>query len=113
MAEFQEAFNLFDKDGDGKVTSNELGVVMRSLGQRPTEGELRDMVNEVDEDGKLCRVWWMSVWCGGCCVQCDQCGAQCSVQSTCSVQCDTVWWVECTVWSIRWMKMVNFIQCGR
>ncbi|CDW53538.1 Calmodulin [Trichuris trichiura] len=51
IAEFQEAFNLFDKDGDGKITSQELGVVMRSLGQRPTESELRDMVNEVDEDG--------------------------------------------------------------
>lgn len=51
IAEFQEAFNLFDKDGDGKITSQELGIVMRSLGQRPTEAELRDMVNEVDEDG--------------------------------------------------------------
>ncbi|KRY38269.1 Calmodulin, partial [Trichinella spiralis] len=51
IAEFQEAFNLFDKDGDGKITSQELGIVMRSLGQRPTESELRDMVNEVDEDG--------------------------------------------------------------
>jgi len=51
VLEFQEAFGLFDKDGDGKITSTELGVVMRSLGQRPTEAELRDMVNEVDEDG--------------------------------------------------------------
>lgn len=27
---------LFDKDEDGTVTMAELGVVMRSLGQRPT-----------------------------------------------------------------------------
>lgn len=27
---------LFDKDEDGTVTIAELGVVMRSLGQRPT-----------------------------------------------------------------------------
>jgi Ca2+-binding EF-hand superfamily protein len=51
VAEFQEAFSLFDKDGDGRITSVELGVVMRSLGQRPSESELRDMVNEVDADG--------------------------------------------------------------
>lgn len=42
---------LFDKDEDGTITMAELGVVMRSLGQRPTETELRDMINEVDEDG--------------------------------------------------------------
>uniref|UniRef100_A0AAR5PC58 EF-hand domain-containing protein n=1 Tax=Dendroctonus ponderosae TaxID=77166 RepID=A0AAR5PC58_DENPD len=51
VAEFKEAFMLFDKDEDGMITMAELGVVMRSLGQRPTETELRDMVNEVDQDG--------------------------------------------------------------
>lgn len=49
--EFKEAFKLFDKDGDGTITTKELGTVMRSLGQNPTEAELQDMVNEVDEDG--------------------------------------------------------------
>lgn len=51
VAEFKEAFMLFDKDEDGAITMAELGVVMRSLGQRPTETELRDMVNGVDQDG--------------------------------------------------------------
>ncbi|KYN05312.1 Calmodulin [Cyphomyrmex costatus] len=51
VAEFKEAFMLFDKDEDGTITMAELGVVMRSLGQRPSETELRDMVNEVDQDG--------------------------------------------------------------
>merc|ERR1711998_386147 len=51
MGEFKEAFSLFDKDGDGTITTKELGTVMRSLGQNPTEAELQDMINEVDADG--------------------------------------------------------------
>ena len=51
IAEFKEAVSLFDKDGDGTVTTKELGTVMRSLGQNPTEAELQDMINEVDADG--------------------------------------------------------------
>lgn len=46
IAEFKEAFSLFDKDGDGTITTKELGTVMRSLGQNPTEAELQDMVKK-------------------------------------------------------------------
>lgn len=52
FSEFKEAFSLFDKDGDGTITTKELGTVMRSLGQNPTEAELQDMINEVDADGE-------------------------------------------------------------
>lgn len=51
IAEFKEAFSLFDKDGDGNITTKELGTVMRSLNLNPTEAELQDMINEVDADG--------------------------------------------------------------
>ncbi|KAJ6218910.1 hypothetical protein RDWZM_004722 [Blomia tropicalis] len=51
VAEFKEAFMLFDKDLDGRITATELGIVMRSLGQRPTETELKNMVTMVDQDG--------------------------------------------------------------
>ncbi|XP_023236518.1 calmodulin-like isoform X3 [Centruroides sculpturatus] len=51
IAEFREAFSLFDKDGDGHITTEELGTVMRSLGQTPTQAELHDMIKEVDTDG--------------------------------------------------------------
>uniref|UniRef100_A0A4X2L2T7 EF-hand calcium-binding domain-containing protein 11 n=1 Tax=Vombatus ursinus TaxID=29139 RepID=A0A4X2L2T7_VOMUR len=47
---FKEAFSPIDKDGDGTVTTEELGL-MRSLGQNTTEAELQDMINEVDADG--------------------------------------------------------------
>ena len=56
--EFKEAFSLFDKDGDGTITTKELGTVMRSLGQNPTEMELQDMINEVDADGVLNKTYF-------------------------------------------------------
>ncbi|KAI7774127.1 calmodulin [Diaporthe eres] len=47
---FKEAFLVFDKDGNGEITKEELGTIMRSLGLNPTDGELQDMVDEVDVD---------------------------------------------------------------
>ena len=46
---------LFDDGADyvsctGQITTKELGTVMRSLGQNPSESELQDMINEVDAD---------------------------------------------------------------
>ncbi|KAH8407017.1 hypothetical protein KR222_004144, partial [Zaprionus bogoriensis] len=51
MAEFKEAFALFDKSGSGTISTRELGNLMKSLGQNPTEAELRDLVTEVDANG--------------------------------------------------------------
>ncbi|XP_067682358.1 calmodulin-like [Haliotis asinina] len=51
ISEFKQCFAHMDKDGDGMITTKELGIVMRSLGQNPTEAELQDMINEVDADG--------------------------------------------------------------
>lgn len=55
VAEFREAFMLFDKDGDGSITKEELGRVMRSLGQFAREEELQQMLHDVDIDGE-CRI---------------------------------------------------------
>ncbi|MEM7132538.1 MAG: EF-hand domain-containing protein [Chloroflexota bacterium] len=48
IAQFKEEFSLFDKDGDGSITTKELGTVMRSLGQNLAESELQEMIDEVD-----------------------------------------------------------------
>jgi len=50
VAELKEVFMLFDRDEDGVLSIQELQVVMKSLGQRPTEEELLTAVREVSED---------------------------------------------------------------
>ena len=41
LEEYKDVFNMYDKNRDGKITVKELGTVMRSLGQNPTEAELQ------------------------------------------------------------------------
>lgn len=50
IEDFREVFQLFDRNGDGTIDVKELSVVMKSLGQSPTDQELKDMVNSVDVD---------------------------------------------------------------
>jgi len=50
-AEFREAFNEFDKDGSGSISTKELVGVMRSIGQNPTEDEILELILEADTDG--------------------------------------------------------------
>jgi len=47
VAEFKEVFLLFDKDGDGKITTKEVDTVIRSLG---TGAEMH-RIDEFDPDG--------------------------------------------------------------
>eukprot|EP00008_Paramoeba_atlantica_P006448 CAMPEP_0201498216 /NCGR_PEP_ID=MMETSP0151_2-20130828/69987_1 /ASSEMBLY_ACC=CAM_ASM_000257 /TAXON_ID=200890 /ORGANISM="Paramoeba atlantica, Strain 621/1 / CCAP 1560/9" /LENGTH=149 /DNA_ID=CAMNT_0047889641 /DNA_START=45 /DNA_END=494 /DNA_ORIENTATION=- len=51
IAEFKEAFSLFDKDGDGIISTKDLGSVLRAVGQNLAEEELQDMIKEIDHDG--------------------------------------------------------------
>jgi len=50
-AEFKEAFDEFDKDGSGTISTKELLLVMRSIGQNPTEDEILELVMESDLNG--------------------------------------------------------------
>ena len=49
--ELKEAFIVYDTDGDGAINSKELGYVLRTLGQNPTETELEDILLDADDDG--------------------------------------------------------------
>ncbi|KAG2256015.1 hypothetical protein Bca52824_075309 [Brassica carinata] len=51
IIEFKEVFCLLDKDGDGRITVEELLTVIRWLDQNPTEQELHDIITEIDSDG--------------------------------------------------------------
>ncbi|XP_055891286.1 neo-calmodulin-like isoform X2 [Biomphalaria glabrata] len=51
IRELRQAFQLFDKDGDGSISTEELGTVMRNLGQFPSMDELNLMLREIDIDG--------------------------------------------------------------
>ena len=50
-AEYQEAFNMFDKDLNGSIEAKEFGDVMKALGHNPTDDELAEMVAGIDTDG--------------------------------------------------------------
>lgn len=49
--EIIEAFKVFDKDGNGLLSPNELLDVMTSLGEKVTLEEVTEMVKEADYDG--------------------------------------------------------------
>jgi len=51
IEELKKAFLLFDKDGNGRITSDELSDVMRSLGQKPSDREVEAMIQQADQDG--------------------------------------------------------------
>lgn len=52
-SEFKAAFDMFDTDGGGDISTKELGTVMRMLGQNPSREELDAIIEEVDEDGEM------------------------------------------------------------
>ena len=48
--EIQTAFDMFDKDNDGVITTEELAAVVASLGHATKESDIEDMIRQLDAD---------------------------------------------------------------
>ena len=48
LAEYREAFNIFDRDGDGHIDKKELATVLRSFGHNLSSAEIDAIMKEVD-----------------------------------------------------------------
>ena len=44
-------FDMFDKNQDGKISSEELGCVLRTLGHNHSPKEVEEMIKNVDTNG--------------------------------------------------------------
>ena len=49
--EIKEAFKVFDKDGNGFISAEELRSVMGNLGEKLTDEEVAEMIRQADTDG--------------------------------------------------------------
>ena len=51
IEDLKEAFSLFDKDGSGSISADELYLVLKSQGANPTKEEVKKLVDSIDLDG--------------------------------------------------------------
>jgi len=49
--ELKEAFRIYDKEGNGYITTDVLKEILREIDQELTEDDLENIIEEVDEDG--------------------------------------------------------------
>jgi len=49
--ELAEAFKLFDSDGDGNITCEELRALIKKVGGSMSEGEAKGLISQADKDG--------------------------------------------------------------
>ena len=49
VAKIKDVFNLFDKDGDGDIPTQELGTALRALGTYPSQRELVEEFKNTEE----------------------------------------------------------------
>ncbi|KAI8422144.1 hypothetical protein MSG28_006055 [Choristoneura fumiferana] len=53
VEEFQEAFQLFDSRGDGKIHVAQVGDALRALGQNPTESDVKKCTHHLKPDERI------------------------------------------------------------
>lgn len=51
VQDYKLIFDKFDRDGDGYLSSDDVRNVLRSYDMLSTEGELQDVVAELDKKG--------------------------------------------------------------
>merc|ERR1712238_401560 len=53
IADLQASFDLFDIDGNGSISGQELKQVMRRFGQAPSDKDVQEMIDRVDNSGTI------------------------------------------------------------
>ena len=55
IAEYKEAFDMFDKDGSGTISVNEIVKIMKNFGYPIKKSEAQKMVQDIDDnsDGEI------------------------------------------------------------
>merc|ERR1712096_65863 len=51
LDDLKKSFSLFDRNGDGSIETEELDLVMKSLGYQMSKNEVEEMINFADKDG--------------------------------------------------------------
>jgi calmodulin len=51
IAEYQETFEIFDRDHDGKVTLQEMEALVNAVGFQPQESQLDRLTSRIDKTG--------------------------------------------------------------
>jgi len=51
VVELQEAFMLFDYGKSGKISVRDIGPVIRSVGLKPSQAEIRSIMTDVQQSG--------------------------------------------------------------
>ncbi|ESQ47289.1 hypothetical protein EUTSA_v10027972mg [Eutrema salsugineum] len=52
--DLKEAFEIYDLDGNGRISAKELQSVMKNLGEKCSVQDCRKMISKVDSDGDGC-----------------------------------------------------------
>lgn len=52
MADFEEAFELFDKDGDGTISTTELKNLLRCFGKKASDDDVQKILARHKKEGE-------------------------------------------------------------